>query len=52
MNRVLVRLAPALIVVSVMPGRTGAGAAPEELFVERAAAAGLAFTHVNGAAGG
>ena len=52
MNRVLVRLAPALIVVSVMPGRTGSGAAPEELFVERAAAAGLAFTHVNGAAGG
>jgi hypothetical protein len=41
-----------LSVLSVLPRRAGVQAAAAELFVEGAAAAGLAFTHVNGAAGG
>jgi enediyne biosynthesis protein E4 len=52
MRCVLSLVALALIVLSASPRRAGVHAAPEELFVERAAAAGLVFTHVNGAAGG
>jgi hypothetical protein len=47
-----VRLAAvAVLACWAMAGRPRAVAAPEPLFVEEAAAAGLTFTHVNGAAG-
>jgi hypothetical protein len=51
MIRVLCGVASTLMVLSAVPRRTDAQAAPEGLFVERAAATGLVFTHVNGATG-
>ena len=52
MKRVLPLAAMALIVLGAISRRDGVHAVADELFVERAAATGLVFTHVNGATGG
>ena len=52
MRRVVALVALGLIVLSAMPRRAAVHALSDERFVERAAATGLVFTHVNGAAGG
>ena len=52
MRRVLPLAALVLIVLSEIARLDRVHAVADELFVERAAATGLVFTHVNGATGG